>query len=160
MAPFGPVPAMVGNETSFSAPVSRRKVSSASTASISVSAPVGASRSIQARKRASATASRRCAVRVPSISVGFFTALSSATGSLPRTGLPPAAVIRRLSASAAVALSSAIAAPRCGEFGERWRQRVRLRDVGGLLEMVAASLLESLRWSMNTVGRPSFGTSA
>ena len=75
MAPFGPVPAMVGNETSFSAPVSRRKVSSASTASISVSAPEGASRSIQARKRASATASRRCAVRVPSISVGVLDGL-------------------------------------------------------------------------------------
>ena len=39
MAPFGPVPAMVGNETSFSAQVWRRKVSSASTVSISVSAP-------------------------------------------------------------------------------------------------------------------------
>src|SRR5215470_16212793 len=63
MAPFGPVPAIVGNETSFSAPVSRRKVSSASTVSISVSAPFGASRSIQARKRANATASRRCAAR-------------------------------------------------------------------------------------------------
>jgi hypothetical protein len=34
MAPFGPVPAMVGNETSFSAQVWRRKVSSASTVSI------------------------------------------------------------------------------------------------------------------------------
>src|SRR6478752_7521850 len=54
MAPFGPAPAMVGNETSFNAPVSRRNVSSASTASISVSAPEGASRSIQARQRVSA----------------------------------------------------------------------------------------------------------
>ena len=58
MAPFGPVPDMVGNETSFNAPVSRRKLSSASTVSISVSPPDGASRSIQARKRVSATASR------------------------------------------------------------------------------------------------------
>src|SRR5229473_3484318 len=56
----------VGNETSFNAPVSRRKVSSASTVSISVSTPLGASRSIHARNRASATASRRCALRVPS----------------------------------------------------------------------------------------------
>ena len=52
MAPFGPVPAMVGNETSFSAQVCRRKVSSASTVSISVSAPEGASRSIQATSSA------------------------------------------------------------------------------------------------------------
>src|ERR1700674_4700510 len=82
MAPFGPVPAMVGKETSFNAPVSRRNVSSASTVSISVSAPDGASRSIQARNRASATASRWCAVRVPSISVMFLQAFSSAVGSL------------------------------------------------------------------------------
>ena len=112
IAPFGPVPAIVGKDTSFSAPVSRRKVSSASTVSISVSTPFGASRSIQARNRASATASRRCAVRVPSISVRFFTAFSKLTGSLPRSGFPPAPAIRRLSASAAVALSSAIDAPR------------------------------------------------
>jgi hypothetical protein len=42
MAPFGPEPEMVGNETSLSRPVSRRKLSSASTAPISVSVPPGA----------------------------------------------------------------------------------------------------------------------
>src|SRR6185437_12423695 len=52
MAPFGPEPAMVGNEMSFNRPVSRRKLSSASTAPISVSLPFGASPSSQARKRA------------------------------------------------------------------------------------------------------------
>ena len=140
MAPFGPVPAMVGNETSFSAPVSRRKVSSASTVSISVSPPLGASRSIQARNCVSATASRRCAVRVPSISVEFLTALSRLTGSLPRTGLPPAAMIRRLSASAAVAPSSAIDAPALRQRVELRRQRLRLLDVGGLFEMIARAV--------------------
>ena len=105
---------MVGNETSFSAPVSRRKrfqrLDGVDLGQRAASAPRGRSR------RGSAPApraSRRCAVRVPSISVAFFTAFSSATGSLPRTGLPPAAVISRLSASAAVALSSAIDAPLC-----------------------------------------------
>src|SRR6266576_2862218 len=70
MAPFGPVPAIVGKETSFSAPVSRRNVSSASTVSISVSAPMGASRSIQARNRASATAARRTDQAVQRVSGG------------------------------------------------------------------------------------------
>src|SRR5216684_3413832 len=54
MAPFGPNPEMVGNETSLRTPVSRRKFSSASTASISVSLPAAAVRSNQARKRGAA----------------------------------------------------------------------------------------------------------
>ena len=89
----------------------------------------------------------------------FFTALSRLTGSLPRTGLPPAAAIRRLRASAAVALSSAIAAPVFASSVSAGVSASGSRDIGGLLEMVARQL-ESLRWSMNTVGRPSFGTSA
>jgi len=47
----------------------------------------------------------------PAWSVVFFTAFKRATGSLPRTGLPPLEVINRDSASAAVALSSAIVLP-------------------------------------------------
>src|SRR5262245_29665120 len=54
---------MVGKEMSLSSPVSRRKLSSAATASISVSLPRGASRSNQARKRVTAAPSRRCAAR-------------------------------------------------------------------------------------------------
>src|SRR5215510_6553743 len=63
MAPSGPAPEMVGNETSLSTPVSRRKLSSAATASISVSFSRGASRSSHARKRVSAAPSRACAAR-------------------------------------------------------------------------------------------------
>ena len=69
MAPSGPAPAMVGNETSFSRPLSRRKLSSASTASISVR-PRGASRSNQAKNFVTAAPSRSCAARAPAISVG------------------------------------------------------------------------------------------
>ena len=94
---------MVGNETSLSAPVSRRKVSSAATASISVRRPRGASRSNQARKRATAAPSRCCAACAPAISAKFFTAFMATIGSAPRTILPPAAVTMRASASAAVA---------------------------------------------------------
>ena len=159
MAPFGPVPAMVGNETSFSAPVSRRNVSSASTVSISVSAPVGASRSTQARNRASATASRRCAVRAPAISVAFFTALSRLTGSLPRTGLPPAAKISRLSASAAVALSSAIDAPRLASSVSRGVS-AEGSSTSADCSRWSRALLDNFRESMKMIGRPSFGTSA
>src|SRR6476646_8282706 len=54
MAPSGPAPEMLGNDTSLSRPVSRRKLSSASTAPISVSPRFGASRSNQARKRVTA----------------------------------------------------------------------------------------------------------
>ena len=80
---------MVGNDISLSRPVSRRKVSSAATASISVSLPRGASRSNQARKLATAAPSRTCAARAPAISAAFFTAFISAIGSAPRATLPP-----------------------------------------------------------------------
>src|SRR5207245_2054468 len=68
-------------------------------------------RDMAAQHAGEAVASRRCAVCVPLISVAFFTAFSNAIGSLPRTGLPPPPAINRLRASAAVALSRAIAAP-------------------------------------------------
>src|SRR5580700_3260540 len=58
MAPSGPAPAMVGKEMSLSDPVSRRKLSSASTASISVSSPRVTARSNQARKRVAAAQHR------------------------------------------------------------------------------------------------------
>ena len=103
MAPFGPAPEMVGNDTSFKRPVSRRKLSSAATASISVSVPFGASRSSQARKRVTAAPSRRCAARVPTISAWFFTAFISVIGSAARVGLPPCSLTIVDSASAALA---------------------------------------------------------
>src|SRR5436853_446335 len=93
---------MVGNEMSLSSPVSRRKLSSAATASISVSFPRAASRSNQARKRVTAAPSRTWAARAPAISTSFFTAFMSAIGSAPRVNLPPWLVTRRPSASAAV----------------------------------------------------------
>ena len=103
MAPSGPAPEMLGNDTSLSRPVSRRKLSSASTAPISVSWPFGASRSNQARKRVTAAPSRTCAARAPSISTGFLTAFIIAIGSSPRVTLPPASPMMRDSASAPVA---------------------------------------------------------
>ena len=80
---------MVGNEMSFSKPVSRRKLSSACTASISVSLPDKASPSSQCRNRTMATPSRVCAAFMPAISAGFFTAFISVIGSAPRDGVPP-----------------------------------------------------------------------
>ena len=70
------------------------------------------------------------------------TALSSATGSLPRTALPPALSIRRLSASAAVALSSATCAPRCASAVSSPVSASGSRDVGGSFEMVARAVGE------------------
>src|SRR6476646_4664801 len=85
MAPFGPAPAIVGKEMSLSAPVSRRKLSSAATTSISVSLPPGgASLSSQARKRVTAAPSRRWALRLPTISAWFLIAFNSVIGSGPR----------------------------------------------------------------------------
>src|SRR5580692_8572125 len=89
MAAFGPDPEMVGNDTSLRRPVSRRKVSSASTASISVSRPDGATRSNQARKVVTAAPSRRWAVRLPAISVSFLMAFMAATGSVRRRAAMP-----------------------------------------------------------------------
>src|SRR5262249_33028030 len=80
IAPSGPAPAMVGKEMSLSSPVSRRKLSSAATASISVSLPRGASRSNQARKRVTAAPSRRGAGRAPAISGAVLTAFIRAMG--------------------------------------------------------------------------------
>ncbi len=81
---------------SFSAPVSRRNDSSASTASISVSRPRGASASNHARNRASAAPSRSCAARAPTSSALFLAAFIKtnrigadvrlATGPLERLG--------------------------------------------------------------------------
>ncbi len=58
MAALGPAAAIEGKETSFNLPVSRRKVSSALAASISVSFPPGAFSANQCRKRATAAPSR------------------------------------------------------------------------------------------------------
>ena len=91
---------------SLSMPVSRRKLSSASTAAISVSSPRGAWRSNQARKRVTAAPSRSCAARAPSISMRFFTAFIGAIGSEPRTTAPPFSTMSRAIASGQMAGSS------------------------------------------------------
>ena len=142
MAPFGPVPAMVGNDTSLSAPVSRRKVSSASTASISVSAPVGASRSIQARNAPAPPrrADARCGV--PSISVGFLQALSSAHRIAAAHHLAAGAIdqpAQRVGGGGAVERDRGAALRQRGELR---RQRIGLGDIGGLFEMVARAVGE------------------
>ena len=117
--------------------MSRRKLSSAATASISVSFPRGASRSSQARNRTTAAPSRTCAARAPAISVAFFTAFIRAIGSGPRATLPPAWVTILASASAAVAWSSRTLLL-CGpERREVLRERRGLAHVGKLLERVA-----------------------
>src|SRR5579883_3173291 len=54
MAAFAPAAAIVGKEMSLSFPVSRRKVSSASAAAISLSRPPGALSENQCRKRTTA----------------------------------------------------------------------------------------------------------
>src|SRR6185437_11242439 len=122
---------MVGNEMSFNRPLSRRKLSSASTASISVSLPFGASRSSQARNRAIATPSRVCAARAPSISARFFTAFISVIGSAPRIGLPPLLDIHRVTRFvvelAAVDVKRGLAFGWNGREGECQR---RMRYVG------------------------------
>ena len=58
-----------------------------------------------------ATPSRWCAAREPAISAWFFVAFISAIGSAPRIGLPPLPAISRVSASAALALSSRTVLP-------------------------------------------------
>ena len=149
MAPFGPAPEMVGNDTSFSAPVSRRKLSSAATASISVSLPVGASRSSQARKRAIAAPSRACAARAPAISAAFLHRLQQRDRIGARASTLPPALGRRSaprprrrspgSSRTRLALGRARARSR-GEFvaarARRRAPRARARTVVGELAAV------------------------
>ena len=137
MAPSGPAPAMVENDTSLSRPVSRRKLSSASTIPISVSLPRGASRSNQARKRVTAAPSRRCAARAPSISTWFFTALSSAIGSGPLLTVPPRLPTRRASASAPVAWSSRTVLPASPSAARSRAKCVGRAHVGKFFQAVA-----------------------
>ena len=88
MAPLGPLPEMVSKLISRSWLVARRKPSSRRTASISSSAPVAAAPSSQARKRATASPSRRCAARAPLISVAFLLAFSGSDGIGPARDAP------------------------------------------------------------------------
>jgi len=91
---------------SFKRPVSRRNVSSASAATISVSSPFGASRSNQARNRAIAAPSRNCAARAPSSSTLFLAAFIGAIGSAPGSASPPAASNAWVRRDGAVAASN------------------------------------------------------
>src|SRR5262249_18806334 len=151
MAPFGPAPAMVGNEISWSAPVSRRKLSSAATASISVSLPDGASLSNQARKRDTAMPSRLWAARLPTISARFFVAFKDAIGSAPRCGLPPCSASRRVKASEALAWSRRKV---LSLKLSRSRARSSGAHIGEFFQGVTDSVAELGRF--NVEGRPAF----
>ena len=94
---------MLGNDTSFRAPVSRSESFQRFDRVDLGEPPFGASRSSQARKRAIAAPSRRCAEREPAISVSFFAAFIRLIGSGPGSTMPPARLDRRASATAAVA---------------------------------------------------------
>ena len=144
---------MVGNETSFSAPVSRRKrlqrldgvdLGELAARRLAVEPDTGSAPAPPRRAHA------RCACRRSRSS--FFTAFSSATGSLPRTGLPPAAMIMRLSASAPVAASMAIAALLSASRFSCDAELVGLGDVGVALEMIARAVRELAR--VDEHGRP------
>ena len=95
------------------------EVSSALTASISVSLPRGASRSNQARKRATAAPSRRWAARAPAISVAFFTAFMLAIGSAPSCTVPPASgsSAQGFGAGRLIEAHGLVGAPERGEGG-------------------------------------------
>ena len=150
---------MVGKEISLSLPVSRRKVSSAATASISVSFPFGASRSSQARKRVSAAPSRRCASRMPEISVSFLIAFRRSTGSAPFDTTPPDFSTASASALEAVAWSSRIVRPPAAIFRSatmNWTGS----STAASLESASRTVFESLRPSMKSDGLPSRGTIA
>ncbi len=86
--------------------MSRRNVSSASAAAISVSPPRGAASPNQCRKRETAAASSLWASREPWRSASVFTALRSAIGSVPTSAVPPAALRPAASLSGAVAPSN------------------------------------------------------
>ena len=90
---------MVGKEMSRRSPFSRRKVSSASAAEISVRPPFGAASENQARKRVSAAPSRICASRAPSSSVSVLDGFRQRRRIVRRRAAcrPPRARFRRVS---------------------------------------------------------------
>src|ERR1700677_3566738 len=120
MAPFGPVPAMVGNETSLSAPLSRRNVSSASTASISVSAPM---RGRGARDLGCILDGLEQAHRIAAAH-----RLAACGNDQAAQGICGGGAVERDGGAGVCQLA------------QPWRQRVWLGDIGGLLEMVAGAV--------------------
>ena len=111
MAPLLPAPVMESNDRSERQPVARRKPSSFSAASISVSAPSADATANHAKKRDSAAPSRIWALRVPSISRLFLQALGNWQGSGARRIRAPCLVSRSNTALAAVAGSASTAWP-------------------------------------------------
>ena len=150
---------MVEKASSLRRPVSSRRASSFSTASISVSLPDGASRASQARKRVTAAPSRRCAARVPAISAAFFTAFMSEIGSGPTSAAPPALSMRRTSATAPLSASIrtfAFADPSASSAPGS----VSCRAMSATAPMAAPASFVTFAGSRNTVGRPSAGITA
>mmetsp|Transcript_30765 Transcript_30765/g.100140 ORF Transcript_30765/g.100140 Transcript_30765/m.100140 type:complete len:270 (-) Transcript_30765:863-1672(-) len=101
MAPFGPSPRMVSNETSRKPGWAWRSAWSFSAAAASVgrAPPSSTCASSHDQKRAMTTASRKCASRIPASSASFLSALAWITGEALST--------RALAAAAAVIASGA-----------------------------------------------------
>ena len=123
-------------------------------ASISVSPPLGASASNQARKRASAAPSRSCAARAPASSTLFLRAFISAIGSAAdaRARRPPPRAPGR-AAPAPSPRRSTTRAPRRAVRRDQGTSASGRRDVGEARRAARAIASESLRASTNNVGR-------
>ena len=141
MAPFGPAPEMVGNETSFSAPVSRRKrfqrLDGVDLGQLAASAPRGRARRGTApapRRRAGARRARR---RSRS---GSSPPSAARSGSVPRTGLPPAAVIERAQRVGGGGVIEPRSPRRIAPAASASRRARRVRAHRRLLEMIARAV--------------------
>ena len=143
---------------SFSAPVSRRNVSKASAAAISVSLPFGASRSNQQRKRAIAAPSRMCAARAPASSALFLTAFISAIGSGPTIAVPPAASSAWVSRAGALAASKATRRPARAEPRHEAGRANRARRCRPMRRAARASRSTTCARRRTASARPSRGS--
>ncbi len=159
MAPFGPAAEMVSKLISLSWPDSRRQSSSLTAAAISSILRESPTSSIQARNRAMATPSRKCAARAPLISAAFLMALGRTQGSAPGTNLVPSAWSAWAKRIGAVSGSSRTRALDCASAVS-----LAISVAGSAMSRnslrLPRTLPPTLAASMNRVGRPFAGTMA
>ena len=162
MAPFGPAPEMVEKLRSRNSSPSRRNASSCASASdLATARPAGASRASQARKRVTATPSRRCAARVPVELDLVLARLRQRAGvrRRARSGRRPWRSRSNTQTAAAVA-STATRAPACAERVQRRRRARRAARTATPLPRCARRPGASLRASTNQSTPPSARTTA
>ena len=124
------------------------------------SLPLGASRSNQARKRATAAPSRKCAARAPSSSILFLAAFISAIGSAADVRFAARRLQRLASRAGAVAASKASRFPSAPSASRSRDQAIGLRDIGKVGQIMRARCSTACARRHRASACPAAGTMA